>query len=311
MFGKFKMTDFNKTANPLFAPLPNFALSANGKILNLSKSRIMGILNVTPDSFSDGGQFTDIDTALARVDEMLRQGTDIIDVGAESTRPNATPVTDELELARLTPIIREIKKTYPNLWLSIDTSSPSVMAQMADLGADIWNDVRGLQRVGACDMASRLALPVVLMHSRGEPATMNKMAVYDDVLTGVSAELGGLVDKAVRAGIRRENIVLDVGMGFAKEYGHHIDIVKNLGEFGKLGYPMLFGVSRKRFVGEILAESGIETLVNTTPSERDTASTALALFAVAQGAGIVRTHNVAQVAQSLAVWYALADGVDD
>lgn len=277
------MTDCNETPNPLFAPLPNFALSANGKILNLSKPRIMGILNVTPDSFSDGGQFTATHTALARVDEMLRQGADIIDIGAESTRPNATPVTDDLELARLTPIVREIKKTYPNLWLSIDTSSPAVMAQMADLGADIWNDVRGLQRAGACDMASRLALPVVLMHSRGEPATMNKMAVYDDVLAEVLAELGGLVDKALRAGVRRENIVLDVGMGFAKEYGHHIDIVKHLGEFGKLGYPMLFGVSRKRFVGEILAGSGIETLANNNPAERDTASTALALFALAQG----------------------------
>lgn len=305
------MTDCNETPNPLFAPLPNFALSANGKILNLSKPRIMGILNVTPDSFSDGGQFTATHTALVRVDEMLRQGADIIDIGAESTRPNATPVTDDLELARLTPIVREIKKTYPNLWLSIDTSSPAVMAQMADLGADIWNDVRGLQRAGACDMASRLALPVVLMHSRGEPLTMNKMAVYDDVLAEVLAELGGLVDKALRAGVRRENIVLDVGMGFAKEYGHHIDIVKHLGEFGKLGYPMLFGVSRKRFVGEILAESGIETLANNNPAERDTASTALALFALAQGAGIVRTHNVAQVAQSLAVWYAFADRAED
>ncbi|UZA25533.1 dihydropteroate synthase [Moraxella bovis] len=305
------MTDCNETPNPLFAPLPNFALSANGKILNLSKPRIMGILNVTPDSFSDGGQFTATHTALARVDEMLRQGADIIDIGAESTRPNATPVTDDLELARLTPIVREIKKTYPNLWLSIDTSSPAVMAQMADLGADIWNDVRGLQRAGACDMASRLALPVVLMHSRGEPLTMNKMAVYDDVLAEVLAELGGLVDKALRAGVRRENIVLDVGMGFAKEYGHHIDIVKHLGEFGKLGYPMLFGVSRKRFVGEILAGSGIETLANNNPAERDTASTALALFALAQGAGIVRTHNVAQVAQSLAVWYAFADRAED
>ncbi|OOR90609.1 dihydropteroate synthase [Moraxella bovis] len=271
----------------------------------------MGILNVTPDSFSDGGQFTATHTALARVDEMLRQGADIIDIGAESTRPNATPVTDDLELARLTPIVREIKKTYPNLWLSIDTSNPAVMAQMADLGADIWNDVRGLSRAGAVETASRLALPVVLMHSRGEPLTMDKMAVYDDVLAEVSAELGGLVDKAVQAGVRRENIVLDVGMGFAKEYGHHIDIAKNLGEFGKLGYPMLFGVSRKRFVGEILAESGIETLANTNPAERDTASTALALFAVAQGVGIVRTHNVAQVAQSLAVWYSLSDRVDD
>lgn len=305
------MTDFNETPNPLFAPLPNFALSANGKILNLSKPRVMGILNVTPDSFSDGGEFTDIDTALARVDEMIRQGADIIDIGAESTRPNALPVTDELELARLTPIVTEIKKTYPNLWLSIDTSSPVVMAQMADLGADIWNDVRGLSRVGAVEMASRLALPVVLMHGRGEPATMDKMAVYDNVVAEVSAELGGLLARALAGGVKRENIVLDVGMGFAKKYTHHLEIAKNLGEFNKLGYPMLFGVSRKRFLGEILGQSGIETLTTTTPAERDIASTALALLAVAQGAGIVRTHNVAQVAQSLAVWYAMADRVED
>ncbi|STZ55411.1 Dihydropteroate synthase [Moraxella lacunata] len=184
------MTDFNQTPNPLFAPLPNFALSANGKILNLSKPRIMGILNVTPDSFSDGGEFTATHTAFARVDEMIQQGVDIIDIGAESTRPNATPVTDELELARLTPIVTEIKKTYPNLWLSIDTSSPIVMEAMADLGADIWNDVRGLKRTGAAQMAADLGLPVVIMHARGEPATMDKMAVYDEVLEEVSAELG-------------------------------------------------------------------------------------------------------------------------
>lgn len=160
-------------------------------------------------------------------------------------------------------------------------------------------------------MASRLALPVVLMHSRGEPATMDKMAVYDDVVAEVSAELGGLLARALAGGVKRENIVLDVGMGFAKKYSHHLEIAKNFGEFNKLGYPMLFGVSRKRFVGEILGQSGIETLQNTTPTERDIASTALALFAVAQGAGIVRTHNVAQVAQSLAVWYELSDKIDD
>ncbi|WP_066804387.1 dihydropteroate synthase [Moraxella oblonga] len=295
----------------MFNPLPNFALSANGKILNLSKPRIMGILNITPDSFSDGGEFNAIDTALARVDEMIKQGVDIVDIGAESTRPNADTISDEIELARLTPIVEQIKKTYPNLWLSIDTSSPIVMEAMADLGADMWNDVRGLKRAGAVEMASRLGLPVVIMHARGEPATMDKMAVYDEVVSEVMAELGRLVDRATQAGVRHDNIIIDVGMGFAKRYDHHIQMVKNLGEFGKLGYPMLFGVSRKRFLGELLANTKLPHYQSTTPTQRDTASTALALLAVAQGASIIRTHNVAQTMEALAVWYSLADRIDD
>lgn len=276
-------------------------LSANGKILELSTPKIMGVLNVTPDSFSDGGRFTATDAALRHVDEMMAWGVDIIDIGAESTRPNATPVSDELELSRLTPIVREIKKTYPNLWLSIDTSSPVVMEQMAHLGADIWNDVRGLRRAGAVEMASRLDLPVVIMHSRGEPDTMNELAVYDDVVHDVVSELGVSVQNALNAGVKRENIIIDVGMGFAKNHEHHAVLMQSLDKIiGHFNLPMLFGVSRKRFLGEILGQ--FPSAQNHTPTDRDMIGAVAHLLAIQQGASIVRVHDVASMAQAVKMW---------
>ncbi|WFF39311.1 dihydropteroate synthase [Moraxella nasibovis] len=276
-------------------------LSANGKTLELSTPKIMGVLNVTPDSFSDGGRFTAIDTALRHVDEMMAWGVDIIDIGAESTRPNAAPVSDELELARLTPIVRELKKTHPNLWLSIDTSSPVVMEQMANLGADIWNDVRGLRRAGAVEMASRLDLPVVIMHSRGEPDTMNELAVYDDVVRDVVGELGASVQNALNAGVKRENIIIDVGMGFAKNHEHHVALMKNLDKIqAYFNLPMLFGVSRKRFLGEILGQ--FPPAQNHTPTDRDMIGAVAHLLAIQKGANIVRVHDAASMAQALKMW---------
>lgn len=242
---------------------------------------------------------------------MIRQGADIIDIGAESTRPNALQVTDELELQRLTPIVSEIRKNFPDVWLSIDTSSPTVMEQMAGLGADLWNDVRGLKRDGAAQMASRLALPVVIMHSRGEPDTMNKMAVYDDVIAEVSAELSLMIDRAVQVGVRHDNIVIDVGMGFAKNFEQHVTIMQNLSQFSELGYPMLYGVSRKRFVGEILANTNLPHLQDNIPTMRDTAGVALAVLAVAQGASIIRTHAVSETVEGLAAWWAISEKPDD
>lgn len=294
----------------MFAPLPNFALNANGKCLNLSKPKVMGILNVTPDSFSDGGRFVGIDAALARVQAMVDEGVHLVDIGAESTRPNATFVDEALELARLSDIVKEVRRQFPKLWLSIDTSSPAVMAQMADLGVDMWNDIRGLRRAGAAQMAASLGLPVVIMHSRGEPSTMARMAVYDEVVSEVASELQRSVQTALSAGVKHENIIVDIGMGFAKTHEHHVSLMKNLKDID-LGYPMLFGVSRKRFVGEILAKTRLEQYQDSTPHERDAASAALAVFAMAQGAAIIRTHNVAQTIQAAAVWSALADKPED
>lgn len=294
----------------MFEPLPNFALNAHGKCLNLSKPKVMGILNVTPDSFSDGGQFVSIDNALARVQTMVNEGAHIIDIGAESTRPNATAVDAPMQLARLSDIVKEIRRQFPKLWLSIDTSSPTVMAQMADLGADMWNDIRGLRSEGACQMAAALGLPVVIMHSRGEPDTMARMAVYDDITAEVASELQQRLQAALTAGVRHDNLIVDVGMGFAKTYDHHVQLIKTLKDID-LGYPMLFGVSRKRFVGEILAKTRLAHYQDSTPQERDPASAALALFALAQGAAIIRTHNVAQTIQTAAVWSALADVPED
>lgn len=295
----------------MFAPLPNFALSYQHKILNLSTPKIMGIVNVTPDSFSDGGQFLDVDAAVLQASQLIQDGADIIDIGAESTRPNAAYVSPEAEIARLSLVVRQIRQQFADVWISIDTSSPVVMQAMADLGADMWNDVRALKQEGARQMAAQLALPVVIMHSRGTPSTMDKMAVYDDVLTEVAAELQQSVQLALDAGVRHENIVLDVGMGFAKNFDQHVQLVKNLQVLMQLGYPMLFGVSRKRFIGQMLHNTRLDWLQDNTPAMRDTASAALALCAVMQGASIIRTHNVKQTVETLAVWNALVDTVED
>ncbi len=289
----------------LFTPLPQKTLSYGSKTLSLAIPQVMGILNITPDSSSDGGQFCDVKTALGRACQMVEQGASIIDIGAESTRPNATAVSPEQELDRLIPIVKAVRQELPHVWISIDTSSPVVMEQMAGLGADIWNDVRGLQRHGAAPMAARLNLPVVIMHSRGEPDTMDDLAVYDDVITQVKNELDKLINTAIDAGVKSEHIILDIGMGFAKNYEHHVALMTHLGKF--IGdYPLLFGVSRKRFLGEVLRGIDLARTQNHTPTDRDDIGVAAALFAVQQGASIIRTHHVAATVDALALWQALS-----
>lgn len=276
-------------------------LHTNRKTLALSTPAIMGVLNVTPDSFSDGGRFVHIDTALAHVEQMNQWGVDIIDVGAESTRPYASDVSDKEELVRLTPIIKEIRNHFPNLLLSIDTSSPAVIEQMVDLGVDIWNDVRGLRRDGAVEMASRLALPVVIMHSRGEPSNMNNLTNYSNVVEDVITELSHHINRAMNAGVQRENIIIDVGMGFAKNYSHHVALMANLDKIiTHFNLPMLFGVSRKRFLGEIL--NNFEPMTQHQPTDRDMIGMVAHLLAVQKGANIVRVHDVASMAQALKIW---------
>ena len=291
----------------LFQPLASYSVTSRDKVLDLSQPHIMGILNVTPDSFSDGGQFNAIDKAVAHCQEMIEAGATIIDIGGESTRPNADAVATDEEIKRVVPVVTAIRQQLGNdIWLSIDTSNPEVIQAAFEAGADIWNDVRALKRKGAPEMAAKLDIPVMLMHMRGEPTTMNNLAQYDDVIKDVSTELAARVDEVINHGVKRENIIIDPGFGFAKDYEHHLALLSQLTSLQTLGLPMMFGISRKRFLAEVLANSGVEAVATTQPIERDIVGTTASIFALQQGASIIRTHNVAMMQQAVALWQQLS-----
>jgi dihydropteroate synthase len=291
----------------LFQPLPNYQVSSRDKNLDLSQPHIMGILNVTPDSFSDGGQFNAVDKAVAHCQQMINEGATIIDIGGESTRPNAKTVATDDEIQRVVPVVRAIRKyCSDSIWLSIDTSSPEVMQAAFNEGADIWNDVRALKRTGAAELAAKLNIPVMLMHMRGEPTTMNNLAQYDDVINEVRTELLDRINEVVSIGVKQSNIIIDPGFGFAKNYEHHCALLSQLSSLQTLGLPMMFGISRKRFLAEVLTKSGAEVVSTTQAVERDSAGTAAGLFALQQGASIIRTHNVAMMQQAVALWSQLS-----
>lgn len=274
--------------------LPLVSLHCKNKTLDLSIPQVMGILNVTPDSFSDGGQYTQLQQALARAEEMVRQGASIIDIGGESTRPNAPQVTTLQELERVVPVVAAISQQF-NVVISVDTSCPEVMRAAVQAGAHIWNDVRALTRPNALQTAAELAIPVILMHMRGEPDTMNSLAMYDNVVQEVSAELESRVTAALDTGVRRENIILDPGFGFAKNTQHNLQLLKQLYQFSDhFGLPWLSGLSRKRFLGEALGGVAVD--------ERLYAGLAGHLMSVQQGASIIRTHDVLATVQHLKLW---------
>lgn len=294
----------------LFQPLPSYKVTSRDKTLDLSQPHVMGILNVTPDSFSDGGQFTAIDSAITHAKDMIGAGATIIDIGGESTRPNAAAVSTEEEVQRVVPVVKAIRQQLGSLskdiWLSIDTSNPIVMQAAFEAGADIWNDVRALKREGAAEMAAKLDIPVMLMHMRGEPTTMNSLAQYDDVIKEISTELTARIAEVTNAGVKREKIIIDPGFGFAKNYEHHCALLSQLERLQTLGLPMMFGISRKRFLAEVLSKSGVEAFANTQALERDPVGTAAGIFALQQGASIIRTHNVAMMQQAVTLWQQLS-----
>ncbi|MEZ7517599.1 dihydropteroate synthase [Psychrobacter sp. NPDC078370] len=290
-----------------FQPLPKYQMSSRDKTLDLSQPHVMGILNVTPDSFSDGGQFNAVDKAVAHCQQMINEGATIIDIGGESTRPNAQTVATDDEIQRVVPVVRAIRQHCGDaIWLSIDTSSPEVMQAAFNEGADIWNDVRALKRTGAPELAAKLDIPVMLMHMRGEPTTMNNLAQYDNVIDEVRTELLDRINEVVSIGVKRSNIIIDPGFGFAKNYEHHCALLNQLSSLQTLGLPMMFGISRKRFLAEVLTKSGVQSVSMTQAVERDSAGTAAGLFALQQGASIIRTHNVAMMQQAMALWSQLS-----
>ena len=254
----------------------------------------MGILNVTPDSFSDGGLHLDSVAAIAAGLAMVRDGAAILDIGGESTRPGASLIDPAEEQARILPVIAGLRGC--GAALSVDTRNASTMAAALDAGATIVNDVSALRHdPAAASLVAARGCPVILMHMRGTPATMNSLAHYGDVCVEVAAELCARVAEAEAAGVRRDAIAIDPGFGFAKDAGQNVTLLRGLGRFVALGLPVVAGVSRKRFIAALAGEEG-----------RDAGSLAAGLFALGQGASILRVHDVANTVRAVRVWQALS-----
>src|SRR3984885_14739246 len=265
--------------------------------LALDRPRIMGVLNVTPDSFSDGGDFLNADAAIAAGLAMAAAGADIIDVGGGSMRPRSQATSPEVERARILPVIRGLAAA--GLRVSVDTRHAATMAAALDAGAAIVNDVYALGfDPAAAPLVAARGCPVVLMHMRGTPTDMYADARYDDVAADVTRELGQRIEAAVRAGIARDSIVIDPGIGFAKTAEQSLELLRRLPELGSLGQPVLVGISRKSFLGMVTGEDD--------PRRRLPASLAAGLFVLSRGASILRVHDVPETLQAIRTWHTLA-----
>ena len=267
-------------------------LDCAGRPLDLRRPAVMGILNITPDSFSDGGVFLSPDKAIAQALRMAEAGADIIDVGGESTRPGARSVPAQEEIDRVLPVVEALHANIP-LPISIDTSKPEVMRAAVKAGAGLINDVRALRETGSLETASRLGVPICLMHMRGEPRTMQDDPRYTDVTGEVREFLKQRLEACVNAGIPASRLVVDPGFGFGKTLEHNIELLRGLNKLLSLGAPILVGLSRKSMIGKAL---GLPV------EQRLHASVALAVMAVQQGARIVRAHDVGPTVEALRMW---------
>ncbi|WP_180069079.1 dihydropteroate synthase [Acinetobacter sp. YH16038] len=263
--------------------------------LDLSQPHVMGILNVTPDSFSDGGLHNQKDQAVVKALEMIADGATVIDVGGESTRPGASVVEVEEEIRRVVPVVEELAKH--DVIISIDTSQPEVIKAAVKAGAHIWNDVRALNRPQALETAAELNIPVIIMHMRGEPTTMNNLDQYDDVTQDVIRELSQRVQDALDVGVKAEHIMIDPGFGFAKNAQQNLKLLQEFYKLTEMGYPILSALSRKRFIGAAL--NGAE------PQARAVGSAAAHLLSIQQGACMVRAHDVKVTADAIKIWKAM------
>ncbi|MDJ0577770.1 MAG: dihydropteroate synthase [Xenococcaceae cyanobacterium MO_234.B1] len=251
------------------------------------KTFLMGILNVTPDSFSDGGEFNNTESALSQAQYMIENGADIIDIGGQSTRPGAEQISLEAEINRVIPVIKAIRKNY-SIPISIDTTRAKVAEIAVEAGADIINDISGgTFEVEMLPTAAKLGIPIILMHIRGTPKTMQQMTDYQDLVGEITNFFTTQINKAIACGIARENIIIDPGIGFAKDSAQNIELLKRLSEFQSFKLPILVGVSRKSFIGHILNK--------TNPKERVWGTAAACCRAIAGGANILRVHDVPQM----------------
>ncbi|QJA06922.1 dihydropteroate synthase [Thermosulfurimonas marina] len=261
------------------------------------RTYLMGILNVTPDSFSDGGLYYDLEAALRRAERLLAEGADILDVGGESTRPFAEPVPEEEELRRVIPVIEEIRRRFPEIPLSIDTYKARVAEEALSAGADLVNDVSALRfDPRMSEVIARRRPPVILMHMKGTPQTMQLDPTYEDLLGEIRAFLEERARLVESLGVPREGIILDPGIGFGKTFEHNLTLIRACKLFKEIGYPVLYGPSRKAFLGEILGKEA---------RERDLGTAAVVAYLALQGADLVRVHNVGLCREVLKVLEAL------
>lgn len=256
-------------------------LISKGKALDLTTPQVMGIVNITPDSFSDGGKYHQLESALRHVESMIEAGTAIIDIGGESTRPGAADVNVEKELARVIPVIAAIRQRF-DCWISIDTSKALVMTEAVNAGADLINDVRALQEVGALDAAAKANVPICLMHMQGQPRTMQSDPHYVDLITDVNQFLNERIQACEQYGIARQQLILDPGFGFGKTMAHNYQLLAQLEQFHQFGLPLLAGMSRKSMISKLL---------NKPPMDCVAGSLACATIAAMKGAQIIRVHD--------------------
>ena len=262
------------------------------QIMDLSFPQVMGIVNMTPDSFSDGGNYNNLDDAMRRVDSMIQAGASFIDVGGESTRPGAAEVSVEEELDRIITLVEKIAR-YFDVWISVDTSKPQVITESAKAGAHLINDIRALTEPGAIEAAAKTQLPVCIMHMQGDPKTMQNAPHYQqDIYQEVDQFFTQHINRCINAGIERQKIILDPGFGFGKTLQHNYRLLAKLNNFHHFGLPLLVGMSRKSMIGQVL---------NVPPQERMIGSVSCAVIAAMQGAQIIRVHDVKETFDALRI----------
>ncbi len=274
---------------------PPRSLRCGRFVLELARPLIMGVLNVTPDSFSDGGQFLDPERALQHAQRLIAEGADILDIGGESTRPGAQPVSEADELARVLPVVSVLADA--GVPISVDTMKPAVMRAVLDAGASLINDINALRAPGALEAVAASNAAVCLMHMQGEPRTMQRSPHYGEVVAEVREFLRARAAAAQDAGIAHERIVIDPGFGFGKSLVHNMTLLRDLGQLAALGWPVLFGASRKSSLARITGRDAA--------ADRIHASVAAALLAAERGASILRVHDVAATRDALSVWQAM------
>ena len=279
------------------APRPLY-LQCGSYRLSLDRPLIMGVVNVTPDSFSDGGLYTDLKTAMAHARALIDEGADILDVGGESTRPGAEPVSLEEERRRVMPVLEALAQCGRPI--SVDTRKPELMEEAIATGASLVNDIDAMESPAALSAVARASVAVCLMHKQGDPRTMQQNPQYADVVAEVRDYLKSRIEAALRAGIERDRIIIDPGFGFGKTQEHNIALLRQLPELTGLGVPVLAGLSRKAMLGRITGRE---------PRDRVYASIAAALFAAERGARILRVHDVTETRDALSVWWALRDTI--
>ncbi|MCG6436605.1 dihydropteroate synthase [Vibrio parahaemolyticus] len=266
-------------------------ITANNKSLDLSRPHVMAILNVTPDSFSDGGKFNSLELALAQVEKMITAGVSIIDVGGESTRPGAPDVSLEEELQRVVPVVKAIREKY-DVWISVDTSKAEVMRQAIAVGADLINDIRALQEPGALQVAAASKLPVCLMHMKGQPRTMQESPQYENLMDDVAQFLEERIAACEAVGINKSQLILDPGFGFGKTIEHNYHMLAHLEKFHEFGLPILAGMSRKSMIFKLL---------NKPAADCTSASVVCATIAAMKGAQIIRVHDFEETIEAMKI----------